>query len=60
MPIASLLRLSPEVKITLPNVDEALNIGYAIHSADDLAFRGKVAQSSGIGEDRGDHLSAEI
>ncbi len=38
------MRLSPEAKIRLPNVDEALNIGYAIHSADDPALRDKVAQ----------------
>ncbi len=44
MGIASVLRLSPEAKIRLPNVDEALNIGYAIHSADDPALRNKVAQ----------------
>ena len=35
MSFASVLRLSPEAKIWLPNVDEALNIGYAMHSADD-------------------------
>ncbi len=44
MRIASVMRLSPEAKIRLPNVDEALNIGYAIHSADDPALRDKVAQ----------------
>ena len=44
MGIASVLRLSPEAKIRLPNVDEALNIGYAIHSADDPALRDKIAQ----------------
>jgi hypothetical protein len=46
MGIASVLRLSPEAKIRLPNVDEALNIGYAIHSADDPALRGKIAQQN--------------
>src|SRR5215467_11659395 len=46
MGIASVLRLSPEGKIRLPNVDEALNIGYAIHSADDPALRNKVAQQN--------------
>src|SRR5215470_13250854 len=44
MVIASLLRLSPEAKVSLPNVDEALNIGYAIHSADDPALRDKLTQ----------------
>ena len=44
MGIASVLRLSPEAKIRLPNVDEALNIGYAIHSADDPALKDKIAQ----------------
>src|SRR5215467_8477762 len=44
MGIASVLRLSPEGKIRLPNVDEALNIGYAIHSADDPVLRNKIAQ----------------
>jgi hypothetical protein len=46
MVIASLLRLSPEAKIKLPNVDEALNIGYAIHSADDQALRDKLTQEN--------------
>ena len=46
MVIASFLRLSPEAKIRLPNVDEALNIGYAIHSADDPALRDKVTQEN--------------
>ena len=46
MGIASVLRLSPEAKIKLPNVDEALNIGYAIHSADDPALRGKISQQN--------------
>ncbi len=46
MDIASVLRLSPEGKIRLPNVDEALNIGYAIHSADDPALRNKIAQQN--------------
>jgi hypothetical protein len=46
MVIASLLRLSPEAKIRLPNVDEALNIGYAIHSADDAALRDKLTQEN--------------
>jgi hypothetical protein len=44
MGIASVLRLSPEAKVRLPNVDEALNIGYAIHSADDPALRDKLTQ----------------
>ena len=46
MGITSVLRLSPEAKIRLPNVDEALNIGYAIHSADDPALRNKIAQQN--------------
>jgi hypothetical protein len=46
MSIASVLRLSPEAKIRLPNVDEALNIGYAIHSADDPALKNKIAQQN--------------
>lgn len=46
MGLASVLRLSPEAKISLPNVDEALNIGYAIHSADDPALRGKLSQAN--------------
>jgi hypothetical protein len=46
MGIASVLRLSPEAKIRLPNVDEALNIGYAIHSADDPALKNKIAQQN--------------
>jgi hypothetical protein len=46
MVITSLLRLSPEAKIRLPNVDEALNIGYAIHSADDPALRNKLTQEN--------------
>jgi hypothetical protein len=44
--LPSMLRLSPEAKIRLPNVDEALNIGYAMHSADDPALHGKVAQQN--------------
>ena len=51
MVIGSLLRLSPEAKIRLPNVDEALNIGYAIHSADDPALRDKIAQENGVSHD---------
>src|SRR5258708_39455857 len=46
MVIASLLRLSPEAKIKLPNVDQALTIGYAIHSADDQALRDKLTQEN--------------
>src|SRR5262249_61939966 len=46
MAIASFLGLSPEAKIRLPNVDEALNIGYAIHSADDPALRDKLTQEN--------------
>src|SRR5712692_3839547 len=46
MVIASLLHLSPEAKIRLPNVDEALNIGYAIHSADDPALKDRIAQQN--------------
>ena len=46
MSFASVLRLSPEAKIWLPNVDEALNIGYAMHSADDPALDGKLAQQN--------------
>jgi hypothetical protein len=44
--LPSVLRLSPEGKIRLPNVDEALNIGYALHSADDPALNGKLAQQN--------------
>jgi hypothetical protein len=44
--LPSVLRLSPEAKIRLPNVDEALNIGYAMHSADDPALQGKLAQQN--------------
>jgi hypothetical protein len=44
--LPSMLRLSPEAKIRLPNVDEALNIGYAMHSADDPALQGKVSQQN--------------
>ncbi len=44
--LPSVLRLSPEAKIRLPNVDEALNIGYAMHSADDPALNGKLAQQN--------------
>src|SRR5262252_6896705 len=46
MVIASFVRLSPEAKIRLPNVDEALNIGYAVHSADDPALRDKLTQEN--------------
>jgi hypothetical protein len=46
MGIASVARLSPEAKIRLPNVDEALNIGYAIHAADDPALRDKLTQEN--------------
>ncbi len=46
MSFASVLRLSPEAKTWLPNVDEALNIGYAMHSADDPALAGKLAQQN--------------
>lgn len=44
MSLSSVLRLSPEAKISLPNVDEALNIGYAMHSADDPALAGRLSQ----------------
>jgi hypothetical protein len=44
--LPSVLRLSPEAKISLPNVDEALNIGYAMHSADDPALKDKLAQQN--------------
>jgi len=44
--LPTVLRLSPEAKIRLPNVDEALNIGYAMHSADDPALQGKLAQQN--------------
>ena len=44
--LPSMLRLSPEAKIRLPNVDEALNIGYAMHSADDPAIKNKVIQQN--------------
>ena len=46
MDISSLLHLTPEAKIRFPNVDEALNIGYAIHSADDPALKSKIAQQN--------------
>jgi hypothetical protein len=46
MGIASVFHLRPESKIRLPNVDEALNIGYAIHSADDPALKSKIAQQN--------------
>jgi hypothetical protein len=46
MNLASVLRISPESKVWLPNVDEALNIGYAMHSADDPVLLGKVAQQN--------------
>ncbi len=46
MNIASVLHLSPESKTWLPNVDEALNIGYAMHSADDPVLQGKIAQQN--------------
>jgi hypothetical protein len=46
MSLASVFHLSPESKIWLPNVDEALNIGYAMHSADDPALAGKIAQQN--------------
>lgn len=44
--LPSMLRLSAEAKIRLPNVDEALNIGYAMHSADDPALKDKLAQQN--------------
>ena len=46
MSILSALYLKPESKIKLPNVDEALNIGYAMHSADDPAIKNKVIQQN--------------
>jgi hypothetical protein len=47
MDIASVLHLMrPESKIRLPNVDEALNIGFAIHSADDPALKDKMARQN--------------
>jgi len=49
MNILSALHLRPESKIRLPNVDEALNIGYAMHSADDPAIKGKVTQHNARG-----------
>src|SRR5579864_4296653 len=36
--------LKPESRIKLPNVDEALNIGYALHSAEDAALKHRLAQ----------------
>lgn len=44
--LPSVLRLSAEAKVALPNVDEALNIGYAMHSADDPALTDKLAQKN--------------
>jgi hypothetical protein len=44
--LPSVLRLSPEAKSRLPDVDVALNIGYAMHSADDPALKDKLAQQS--------------
>src|SRR5260370_24343371 len=41
---ASELRLSHDATVRLPKVVEALNIGYAIHSADDPALRDKLTQ----------------
>jgi hypothetical protein len=46
MDISSLLHLKPESRIKLPNVDEALNIGYAMHSADDPALRDRSTQQN--------------
>jgi len=46
MDIASILRLKPESKIRLPNVDEALNIGYAMHSAEDPALKNRLCQEN--------------
>ena len=46
MDLSSLMHLKPESKIKLPNVDEALNIGYALHSADDPALKGRTAQQN--------------
>ena len=40
------LLLKPESRIKLPNVDEALNIGYAMHSADDPALKNRMAQQN--------------
>lgn len=44
MTTPSARHLNPEAKIRLPNVDEALNIGYAIHAADDPALKGHMTQ----------------
>src|SRR6266403_1941494 len=44
MGILSALHLKPESRIKLPNVDEALNIGYAVHSADDPALKNKMTR----------------
>jgi hypothetical protein len=46
MDIASILRLKPESKIRLPNVDEALNIGYALHSAEDPSLKNRLCQEN--------------
>jgi hypothetical protein len=46
MGIASILRLKPESKIRLPNVDEALNIGYAMHSAEDTSLKNRLCQEN--------------
>ena len=46
MSILSALHLRPESRIKLPNVDEALNIGYAMHSADDPALKNRITQQN--------------
>jgi hypothetical protein len=46
MTISLLRHLTPESKTRLPNVDEALNIGYALHAADDPALRGHMTQQN--------------
>jgi hypothetical protein len=38
------LHLPEHAKMRLPNVDEALDIGYALHAADDPALEGKIQQ----------------
>jgi hypothetical protein len=46
MNILPRLFLKPESHIKLPNVDEALNIGYAMHSADDPALKNRHTQAN--------------
>src|SRR5258708_31265231 len=38
------MHLGPEARIRLPNVDEAIDIGYAFHAANDPALAGTQSQ----------------